>query len=338
MKVAPSIELDAQGAIVDAGALDAILELPVPLPPALWEDALLGPAREVLARPGKRFRARLVIAAWRIAGGRGAPPVALASAVEVLHAGSLIIDDIEDDGQMRRGRPALHRLVGVPLALNTGNWMYCWPAHLIEQAGLPPAIELAVHRDLQRCLVRSHHGQALDLALRVYAVRRADLPSAVAAISRLKTGSLLELAARLGARAAGGDDAVVAALGAFGAALGEGLQMLDDLGSIVSAARADKGAEDLGHARCTWPWAWLVDGACEVTWRDLTEQLRAVATGEPAGLAALTAALSSRVGDRGRAAASAHLSCALDRLRARVGDDAIADLSAEVARVEASYG
>jgi hypothetical protein len=106
------------------------------LPPHLWERALLGPAREFLRRPGKQFRARLVEACWMLAGGApGNMPAELPLIVELLHAGSLIVDDIEDGSHVRRGAPTLHEIYGTALALNTGNWMYFWPLALIDRLG-----------------------------------------------------------------------------------------------------------------------------------------------------------------------------------------------------------
>jgi geranylgeranyl pyrophosphate synthase len=326
-------ELDALDEAASTASLARVLGLPIALPPALWLRVLFGPAEDFLARPGKRFRAALVTAAWRLAGRRASPPPLLATVVEVLHAGSLIVDDIEDGARERRGAPALHRVVGTPLALNTGNWMYCWPGLLISQARLSPELELAIHRDLQQTLVRCHHGQALDLGLRIGAVERTEVPAIVAAIGRLKTGALLELAARLGARAAGADDALVDALGAFGVALGEGLQMLDDLGSIASPARAAKAEEDLGQLRCTWPWAWLAESTTDAEWA------RWMGRAAEAPVAELARELNAAVGDAGRARAHAHLEDALDALGGVAGAAPTMEyLRAEVLRVEASYG
>jgi geranylgeranyl pyrophosphate synthase len=329
-------EVAALDASLDPAALAAALELPAAVPVEIWHHALIGPARELVARPGKRFRARLVEIAWRIAGGDGAVPPLFVSVVELLHAGSLIVDDIEDDATARRGAPALHLVVGTALALNTGNWLYCWPSQLVTQAELPPAVELAVHRDVQRCLVRCHHGQALDLATRIGAMRRADVPCVVAAIARLKTGALLALAARLGARAAGADDPTVASLGDFGHALGEGLQMLDDLGSLRTPAKA---SEDLGLGRCTWPWAWLAERADDTTWAQLTRTARTLDRGDANAVAALAGELARQVGDHGRDVAHGHLIGALERLRAHIGErPELAAIEAEISRLEVSYG
>ena len=90
----------------------------------LLDEALNRPAEQFLSRCGKRIRASLVNESFRAAGGIDEPCREIAEGIELLHAGSLIIDDIEDGSSLRRGEPTLHRQIGIPLALNTGNWMY----------------------------------------------------------------------------------------------------------------------------------------------------------------------------------------------------------------------
>ena len=64
-----------------------------------WETSLFEPALDVLAQPGKQFRSRILESAWELAGGaRGQHPQELSFLVELLHMGSLVIDDIEDYG------------------------------------------------------------------------------------------------------------------------------------------------------------------------------------------------------------------------------------------------
>jgi len=88
-----------------------------------WDSALVDALRDFLLRPGKEFRAELVRASWVLGGGSGDPPGELPMIVELLHAGSLIVDDIEDGSVARRGQPALHLRHGLPTALNAGNWL-----------------------------------------------------------------------------------------------------------------------------------------------------------------------------------------------------------------------
>ena len=183
------------------------------VPSALWRRALSGPAAEFLARPGKELRGAIVRAGWLLGGGDpagGYDRVALV--IELIHAGSLIVDDVEDGSLERRGAPALHALVGAPLAINTGSWMYFWALSELSELALPLAAQSAAVRTLARC----HQGQALDLAVRVCELEPFDVRRVVATTTRLKTAGLCRLAAELGARAAGCDPDRCEVIGAFG--------------------------------------------------------------------------------------------------------------------------
>jgi geranylgeranyl pyrophosphate synthase len=293
------------------------------LPRSIWERALFEPAREFLSRPGKSFRAHAVAAGWRMGGGDpDAVPVELPLLVEILHAGSLIVDDIEDGSTTRRGAPALHRLFGVPVALNTGNWLYFWPSVLLGRLGLPPAVELALHHDVQETLLRCHEGQALDLAARVDGLAQAVIPEVVACTTARKTGALLRLAMRLGATAAGAPGARVDEVGEVGLGLGIALQQLDDLGGL--RGRREKGHEDLSGRRPTWPWAWIAGIASPAHFATLL-------AGLDGDLDVLARDLARTLGAHGDLA----ITSALTSLRERVRDPGLA---AQLRRLEESYG
>jgi geranylgeranyl pyrophosphate synthase len=345
--------LDAALAPGGAAALDPAV------PTAVWAAALAGPAAAFLARPGKDLRARLVRAGWRLGGAHAHDAHASASAsaapavrgielaIELVHAGSLIVDDVEDGSEERRGGPALHRLVGAPLAINTGSWMYFWALAELARLGVPGAVERAA-----AALARCHQGQALDLATRVVDLEPRDVPAVVAATTRLKTGALCRLAVELGALAAGAAAARVAALADLGEAIGCALQMLDDLGGLAAApaagpdarSRRAKGHEDLREARPTWPWAWLAEQHDPFAWARLVGQARAVTAGADPG--PLAEALAERIDPIGRARARATLDAALAAARAALARDpagdaarpALDELTADLRRMETMYG
>lgn len=307
------------------------------VPDEVWGRALVGPAEEFLSRPGKELRSALVRAGWLLAGGGDETlPDRIALVIELLHAGSLVIDDVEDGSTHRRGAPALHQLVGVPLAINTGSWMYFWALAELAELGLSPAAELAIHRKTSATLVRCHQGQALDLAARIPELALADVPNVVAATTRLKTGALCGLATSLSGLACEAPAAVVAAAERFGTSAGAALQMLDDLGSLTAPARREKGREDLRNQRLTWPWAWLAETR-PFQWARLVDQLRA-ATGDR-DLDAVADALAGEVGELGRARIRALLDDTLSDLVGRAGDGpAIATIGAALSQMEKSYG
>jgi len=196
--------------------------------------------------------------------------------VEILHAGSLVIDDIEDDSKVRRGGKAIHRVFGIPKALNAGNWMYFLAVAQIEELHLSPEAAWKLHRMVNRTLLDCHRGQALDLGMRVGDVQQSEVPTLVAETSLLKTGALTALACAVGALVAGGSDEQVAALEKFGRELGLALQQLDDLGNLSGKGPASKRHEDLRNGRLTWPWAWAAELLDPLAYRNLEMAARSL--------------------------------------------------------------
>lgn len=306
------------------------------VPARIWKRAIGQPLREFLERPGKEFRGELTEIFFRIGGGSDATPTNLPLVVEVLHAGSLIIDDIEDESLERRGRPTLHRIHGVPLALNAGNWLYFWAYSLLDELRLPAEARALAERLTTRSLLDCHYGQALDLSIRVSELSQTEVPSVVRAATELKTGSLLGLAAGLGALVGGASRDTVAAALRFGRDLGTALQMLDDLSGILVARRAHKGHEDLRLDRPSWPWAWLatsLDGPAYDALRAKGDEVRAGADADP-----LLSDLKSLLAPFAKRRVHEHLELAQSRLAAALPTrTSLAALRRELERLEKSY-
>ena len=314
------------------------------LPRDLWSRAIGDPARDILTRPGRRFRARLSELAFRLGDGRGEPPRALAAMLEIIHAGSLVIDDIEDGSLTRRGEPAVHLRHGLPLALNAGNWMYFWALGLVD--ALEPALPLLRERVFAvvvDAMARCHLGQALDLGVDVARLPRATVYRAVATSTSLKTGALMELAARLGAITAGAPADREEALARFGRRLGLGLQMLDDFGNLTARADggSDKALEDLRNGTPTWPWALAARALDEAAFAELQDAAGALREGsaDDGRARSLAAALRMAVGREGREQSTRYLRAALADLSDAVGPRSeLAAVAAEIKRLEAAYG
>jgi geranylgeranyl pyrophosphate synthase len=265
-------------------------------------------------------------------------PERLPLLVEILHAGSLIVDDIEDDSKYRRGKPALHLVVGMPLALNAGNWLYFLPHSVLEEMALAPHVELQVRRVLDRGVLRCHYGQALDLGARLGSLAQREVFEVVSLSTRLKTGSLLELAAELGGTAAGASPELCMELAQFGRSYGVALQMLDDLSGLFEERRAHKGHEDLVNGRPTWPWAWLAQKLDEVSYSRLQHRAREVERRE-LHPEALAKALRRELGKTPYRSVHEQLAKALARLEQKVGSRRLLDpLVEEIERLERAYG
>ena len=227
---------------------------------------LLKPSEQFLERSGKRIRNSVVELVFAMAGGSGPLPPCLGEAIEWLHAGSLVIDDIQDESPMRRGQPSLHVQIGKPLALNAGNWMYFQALEKLFDDSLNRTLQNRLVHHLVRTALRCHRGQSLDLGTRVDRIEPSDIQCVVAEISRLKTGSLVSMAATFGAVAAGADRPLRETLSRFGMQIGIALQMRNDLEELRSMTNDSSEfqpmrTEDLSKARITWPWAWA-HGVC----------------------------------------------------------------------------
>lgn len=243
------------------------------VPQRLWQAGMFAPLNYVLQGHGKRIRAELVELAFLCNGGQGQIPRALTDFFERLHGGSLIIDDIEDDSWLRRGKPTLHRVVGVPLAINTGNWMYFSALEQLQSLPLDAAAKNQVFAKALDTIRRCHEGQALDLASKVQELASHEFYPTVVAISQLKTGGLTALAAELGATVGGASEEVGKIFHAFGMHLGVGLQMQNDLEELKHAAAQNGRYDDLRNGRVTWPWAWASQQMGEVEFADLQSSL-----------------------------------------------------------------
>jgi len=306
------------------------------VPRALWDAALIEPLAEFTRRPGKELRAILCEVGWALGDGDGPLPDAVPLVVDALHAGSLIIDDIEDRAVERRGAPALHLLHGDATALNAGNWLYFWALAQIGEIGGSAERQLAMHRRVIATLVSCHEGQALDLRARVDRLETARLAPVCAAITRGKTACLAALAMELGALAAGATVECATEIGALGAAVGTALQMLDDLGSL-GVERRNKGHEDLRARRVTWPWAWLPDITHPLAVARLQARIRGAVTDDE--LDELADDLRGLVLATGRRRIRATIEEGLARAQAAHGDRAaLRGVAAMVARMEESYG
>jgi geranylgeranyl pyrophosphate synthase len=313
---------------------------------ATWERALAEIARDILSRPSHQFRARMCALAWRLADGEGQVPALLPFLVEVIHAGSLIVDDIEDGSRERRGGPCLHLLHGTPLALNAGTWMYFWALDLVQQVPVAPAVQESLRQALVDTMYGCHLGQSLDLSVRIGALPRAAVYRTVASTTALKTGALMEVAARLGALAAAAGAPCVEALARFGRRLGMGLQMLDDFGNLNAPHTDDasgKSLEDLRNGRPTWPWALAAEQLDEPEFARLQASARTLMAdgADPDGTRAraLAAALRMAVGLKGRRQTRLYLQHALAELRGNVGErDELGALALELERLEEAYG
>jgi farnesyl diphosphate synthase/geranylgeranyl diphosphate synthase type II len=237
-----------------------------------WTTALGPPlddaVRYSLLGGGKRLRGLLFLAAYRTTGGTD-DASALAAAIEIVHAYSLVHDDLPcmDDDEMRRGRATVHRVHGVRVATAAGVAMVPLAAAAAFEAsrslGLPGAASGTIVAELMRASGAGGMigGQLLDLQGEGRPLALHELER----IHRSKTGALIRASVVLGGMAAGGAPRQLGALEAFGDAIGLAFQIADDVLDVTAPTdRLGKPAgRDLDLHKSTYPAVLGVAGATE---------------------------------------------------------------------------
>ncbi|MES2186332.1 MAG: farnesyl diphosphate synthase [Pseudomonadota bacterium] len=215
-----------------------------PEAPAALGDAM----RYAVLDGGKRLRPLLVLAAREAvaqvgedraaAAGFDAAALRAACAVELIHAYSLVHDDMPcmDNDVLRRGKPTVHVRFGEAGALLAGDALQALAFDLLtpDDAGIPPAVQAALCRRLARAA--GHAGMAGGQAIDLASVGISLSEDALRHMHRLKTGALLQASVMMGADCGTAPAAALGGLQRFGAAIGLAFQVVDDILDVVSDA------------------------------------------------------------------------------------------------------
>jgi farnesyl diphosphate synthase len=206
---------------------------------------------------GKRMRPLLVYATGTAFGAEESTLDAPAAAVELIHAYSLVHDDLPamDDDAQRRGKPTTHVAFDEATAILAGDALQSLAFELLADATAPSQTCVAMLRELAVAAGARGMcgGQALDLAATGNGAA-IDI-DALQRLHALKTGALLRAAVRLGAIAADVDAKTVVRLDAFGDALGLAFQIRDDLLDVEgdSDTLGKTAGKDAAQAKATFP-------------------------------------------------------------------------------------
>lgn len=199
---------------------------PLGTSPAIVHEGM----RYTLLLPGKRLRGILVLMAAEVCRGSAVQVMPLACAVEMVHACSLILDDLPsmDNASLRRGKPVLHRIVGEDQAVLAAVALLNAAFDLIHSA---PKLKDRQRRELTRRMAAAIGpggligGQAVDLQSTGHRITLDELEF----IHAHKTGALFTAAAELGGLGIGGRERDVECLRRFAKNLGLAFQITDDL-------------------------------------------------------------------------------------------------------------
>ncbi|EAQ81287.1 polyprenyl synthetase family protein [Blastopirellula marina] len=218
-------------------------------------DRLQEAIRYSLLAPGKRLRPLLTLMAAETCGSDRTQAMPSACAVEMIHAYSLIHDDLPamDDDDLRRGRPTCHKAFDEATAILAGDALLARALEIVADGYQDPLVAARSCRELAKAAGATAlvGGQADDLNEQFGS---GDVEM-LKAIHRRKTGAMICVSLRLGAIAAGADDQQVAQLNLYGEQIGLAFQIVDDLLDYAGdeAALGKRVGKDAERGKLTYP-------------------------------------------------------------------------------------
>lgn len=220
---------------------------------------LIEPNKNLINLGGKRWRPVLMILCYEMAkklyGEKALSEEQIYSItplVEFVHTASLIHDDIEDNADLRRGKPAAHITYGLDTALNAGSWLYFEAPVCINNLEVPAEMKLNLYEIYTNELRRLHLGQAMD----IYWHRTPDIFPAqdeYLAMVKCKTGTLASLAAKIGCAAGGMPLEEATKFGEIAANIGIGFQIIDDVINLTTGNVGKKRGDDIVEGKKSLP-------------------------------------------------------------------------------------
>ena len=210
------------------------------------ENSLIKPFWELMDRGGKRWRPVLFLLITEAVGGDLKKVEDIVMIPEVIHNGSLIVDDIEDQGELRRGKPCIHKIFGTDVAINAGNFMFFYPllALIKNRDKFKPEILVKAYETYVQEMINIHLGQGTDIFWhngKASDIREEEYLQMCA----FKTGCLSRMSAKLAVILSEGSDELIEASGRVAEAMGVAFQIQDDILDIVGEKFA-KGKGGLG--------------------------------------------------------------------------------------------
>ncbi len=193
--------------------------------------------QQLIFAGGKRIRPVLTILFERLCGGDGKRCLKLAAATELIHSAALLHDDVIDESDVRRGRPASRVLWGNLISVLSGDLLLTHALDLIQQSGVSGAME-----DILETTRAMIHGEILQLEARN---RETISVENYFELVRSKTASLFALACRSGARSTKVTVETIDACGRFGQHFGTAFQIIDDVLDLDGVP--DEVGKQLGH-------------------------------------------------------------------------------------------
>jgi len=196
------------------------------------EKAVTEPFWDILERGGKRWRPVLFILILEAFNKDPKRFIDFAILPEVIHNGTLIIDDIEDRSEFRRGKPCTYKIFGLDISINAGNLMYFLPLLTLikNDARLSIEEQKAIYEIYAQEMINISFGQAMDIAWhRGFFSDDEITEEHYLQMTAYKTGTLARMSARIAALLSKLDEKSMDKMGRFAEGVGVAFQIQDDI-------------------------------------------------------------------------------------------------------------
>jgi geranylgeranyl diphosphate synthase type I len=213
------------------------------------QKAILDPIWDFLDRGGKRWRPALFLLILEAFGKDSKKFFDFAIIPEIIHNGTLIIDDIQDQGELRRGKPCLHSIFGIDIALNAGNFLYFLPIYIFEKnkRRLEKEVYLKAIETYLEEMEKLHVGQGTDIFWHKGKQREIS-EKEYFQMCAFKTGCMSRLAAKLTAIFAKKKRDIVEKIGEFTQNIGIAFQIQDDVLDVeLTGGEREKFGKSFGN-------------------------------------------------------------------------------------------
>lgn len=205
--------------------------------------AIADPIWDMLDRGGKRWRPALFLLICEALGKKADYCIDFSIIPEVIHNGTLVIDDIEDSSELRRGKPCTYKIFQTDIAVNAGNAMYYLPLLplMAQRTKISPEVQRDVYEVYVQEMINLSMGQAMDIAWHRGIANADELGEEdYLQMCAYKTGTLARMAAKMAAVLAGANKPLVEKLGRFAESIGVAFQMQDDILDLTGQEFAQK--------------------------------------------------------------------------------------------------
>lgn len=225
-------------------------------------EKFIKPIREIVDRSGKSWRSYATIACCDAVGGNSQVAIDWLALPELMHVGSLMVDDVQDKSLVRRGGPAAHVVHGEAIAINSGTGAYFIGQYCIYNVDKSWEQKVQIYNWYFEAMRASHSGQAMDIYGLDYmmpAALKDDkvahlLQERVIATHRLKSAAPAAYLARIGVLLGEGTKEQTEAMGSYFEALGISFQIIDDTLNLKGFKDNLKTkAEDITAGKITYP-------------------------------------------------------------------------------------